>query len=174
MTTLDLEIAMIKASHIRRNIVVPNVSWGMVNNNGTLHECDIVVLTPYGYATEIEIKISKGDLLQDMNKRHCHKHNLIRKFYYAVPEKLKQIALDVIPERAGLYVVSEIEATKYKWLKGGGNVAIPYKYRRVSIVKEATINKEAVKWDDFQRYQLARLGTMRILGLKEKIQTHTK
>lgn len=174
MTTLDLEIAMIKASHIRRNIVVPNVSWGMVTDNGTLHECDIVVLTPCGYATEIEIKISKGDLLQDMNKRHCHKHNLIRKFYYAVPEKLKQIALDVIPERAGLYVVSEIEATNYKWLKGGGNIAVPYKYRKVNIVKEAIINKEAVKWDDFQRYQLARLGTMRILGLKEKIEIHTK
>ena len=166
MTTLDIEIAIIKGSHIRQNIVVPNVSWGMVNNDGVLHECDIIVLTPASYATEIEIKISKGDLLQDMNKRHCHKHNLIRKFYYAVPENLKQIALDVIPERAGLYVISEIEATNYKWLKGGGNIPIPYKYRRVTTVREAVINKDAVKWDDYQRFQLARFGAMRILGLK--------
>ena len=170
MKTIDIEVAIIKASHIRQNLVVPNVSWGMVNNNGALHECDIIVLTPSGYATEIEIKVSKGDLLQDMNKRHAHRHNLIRKFYYAVPDKLKQIALDIIPERAGLYVVSEIEATNYKWLKGGGNIAVPYKYRRVTTVKEAKINKDAVKWDEYQKYQLARLGTMRILGLKQKIQ----
>lgn len=169
MTTLEMEIAIIKGSHIRQNLVVPNVSWGMVNENRALHECDIIVLTPSGYATEIEIKVSKGDLLQDMNKRHNHRHNLIRKLYYAVPEKLKQTALDIIPERAGLYVVSEIEATNYKWLKGGGNIAVPYKYRRVTTVKEATINRNAIKWDDYQRYQLARLGTMRILGLKEKL-----
>jgi ribosomal protein S10 len=170
MTTLDIEIAVIKASHIRQNLVVPNVSWGMVNNDGILHECDILVLTPSGYATEIEIKVSKYDLLKDAEKRHNHNHNLIRKFYFAVPESLKQIALESIPERAGLYVVSEIEATKYKWFKGGGNIAIPYKYRRVTTVKEAKINTNAVKWDDYERYQLARLGTLRILGLKEKIQ----
>ena len=174
MTTLDIEIAIIKGSHVRQNLVVPNVSWGMVNNDGVLHECDIIILTPSSYATEIEIKISKGDLLQDMNKRHAHKHNLIRKFYYAVPEKLKQIALNVIPERAGLYVVSEIEATNYKWFEGGGGIAIPYKYRRVIIVKEALVNKDAIKWNDKQRYQLARLGTMRILGLKQKIQKLSK
>lgn len=170
MTTLDIEVAVIKGFHIRQNLIVPNVSWGMSNNNGCLHECDVLVLTPSGYATEIEIKISKGDLLQDMNKRHAHKHNLIRRFYYAVPEKLKEIALNVIPERAGLLVVSEIEATKYKWLKNGGNIPIPYKYRRLTTVREAEINKNAVKWNDGERYQLARLGTLRILGLKEKIQ----
>ena len=174
MTTLDIEIAIIKASHIRQNLVVPNVSWGMVNENGVLHECDIIVLTPSGYATEIEIKISKSDLLKDAKKRHNHKHIFIRRLYFAVPESLKEIALKAIPERAGLYVVSEIEATNYKWLKGGGNVAIPYTYRRVTTVKEATVNKDAIKWDEHHQFQLARLGTMRILGLKQKIQKLSK
>ena len=41
----------------RANLIVPNISWGL-----GLHECDLLVLTSSGYATEIEIKVSKADL----------------------------------------------------------------------------------------------------------------
>ena len=175
MTTLEMEIALIKASHIRQNLVVPNVSWGLATNESrSLHECDILILTPTGYATEIEIKISKADLLKDFSKRHNHNHNLIRRLYYAVPDKLKDIALTYIPYNAGLMTVEYIDAMTYKWDKKLGRIEIPYKYKRVKTIKEASINKDSRKWTNEERYQLARLGTMRILGLKEKILCKSK
>jgi hypothetical protein len=38
------------------------------------------------------------------------------------------------------------------------------------MAKECKNNANALKWDDKQRYQLARLGALRILALKQKIQ----
>ena len=129
---------------IRQKLIVPNISWGM---NG-LHECDILVLSRAGYATEIEIKISKADLLKDKEKRHGHNSNDIANFYFCVPEKLKDVALKNIPYRAGLMIASKNGA----W-----------------VIKYCQRNKGAKKWDEQDRYQLARLGTMRILGLKKKL-----
>lgn len=67
MKTIELEIAIMEYFGIRQNLIVPNVSWGM---NG-LHECDVLILSKAGYATEVEIKISKPDLLKDRDKKHC-------------------------------------------------------------------------------------------------------
>lgn len=169
MNTLDIEIAVIKAYHPRQNLIVPNVAWGMHDSHyRPLHECDILILSNSGYATEIEIKISKADLLKDMSKKHRHSHNLIRRFYYAVPEKLKEIALTTITESAGLIVVSLEEVTNYHY--GGGKTAYMDIITRADVVRECKINTLAQKWSAEQRYQLARLGSLRILGLKQKIQ----
>ena len=160
MKTIEMEVAIMKACNIRQNLVVPNVSWGLWvdhRNGGALHECDILSLSNRGYATEIEIKVSKSDLLKDGHKKHSHEHNLIARLYFAVPEKLKDIALGCIPERAGLYVVKDVVYNKN------------YTRRVVSEVKSPKRNKQAMAWDDKQRYQLARLGAIRILGLKSKI-----
>jgi hypothetical protein len=171
MKTLDIEIAIIKGFNPRQNIIVPNVSWGLHDNNyAPLHECDVLILSGSNYATEVEIKVSKSDLLIDKNKRHAHKHNLIRRFYYAVPEKLKDTALEIIPENAGLLVISTKEATNYKWYDEGRCDEYKIYYNRVDTVKECKINTSAIKWTDEQKFQLARLGAMRILGLKQKVQ----
>lgn len=160
MTALDIEIAVIKYFNPRQNIIVPNVSWGLWNKEyKTLHECDIISLTGSSWATEIEIKVSKADLLKDNEKRHGHTHNLIRRLYFAVPEEMKDFALANIPERAGLIVVSARRNANRGY---------------VEFAKECKINKQAVKWTDKQRFQLARLGAMRILGLKEKIKKLTE
>ena len=106
MTTLEVEIAMMKELRFNQNIVVPNVSFGMRVNGESLHECDLLCLTPSGYATEIEIKVSKSDLKKDASKNHCHIHKGIKAFWLAVPEELKDFALDHIPYRAGLYYVT--------------------------------------------------------------------
>jgi len=149
MTTIEMEIAIMRYMDIRKNIIVPNVSWGIVIDYKTLHECDLLILSKSGYATEIEIKISKSDLKQDIKKLHKHKHNAIKKFYFAVPVHLKEFALDNIPKHAGLIVVNEDS--------------------KVEMVKTAEINKYAIKWKDKEKAKLLRLGCMRILGLKEKI-----
>jgi hypothetical protein len=170
MTTLEMEIAVIKNFRPRQNLIVPNVSWGLHDQRyKSLHECDVLILSNSNYATEIEIKISKSDLLNDLKKRHKHNHDLIRRFYYAVPEKLEQAALENIPNGAGLLVVYSKQFTGYKWHTDGGKSEYVKYYTQVKTVKECTINTVAVKWTNEQRQQLARLGTMRILGLKEKI-----
>ena len=155
--TLDIEIGIMDYFGIRKNLIVPNVSWGIQYNNKYLHECDILVLTNSGYATEIEIKISRTDLLKDCKKFHGHKHDLITNLFFAVPEVLKEIALDIIPERAGLLIV------KWETNKWGTHF-------RVSEIKPCVKNTNGVKWDLELKLKLARLGTMRINGLKKKVQ----
>lgn len=154
INTLDIEVVMMKHLNIRQNLIVPNISWGMDVGGRSLHECDLLALSKSGFATEIEIKISKADLLKDKDKRHGHNHKAIANFYYAVPENLKQIALKSIPTRAGLFVVRE------------------YNNRHVvSKVKGCVRISNPIKWSEKDRMKLARLGTMRILGLKQKVQT---
>lgn len=43
----------------RRNTVVPNAYWGL----GLTWEADLLVISKAGYLTEVEIKVSKADLL---------------------------------------------------------------------------------------------------------------
>ena len=159
MKTIEIEIAIMEYFDIRQNLIVPNISWGIAN----LHECDILSLSKAGYATEVEIKVSKSDLLKDKEKGHGHRHNHIAQLFFAVPKKLEDIALSAIPERAGLFVV---EKHRYR-VPGFDNV---YKFvTGIIMVRQCERNKNAVKWSEKERYQLARLGTMRILALKKKI-----
>jgi hypothetical protein len=153
MKTIEMEIALMHELNIRQNLIVPNVSWGM---NG-MHECDLLVLSPGGYATEVEIKVSKADLLSDFKKKHGHDHYLLSYLYFAVPEKLKETALNVIPSRAGLYIVRD----SYMYSSR--------KYRAVYLVRKAQ-RVNGAKWDGELRLKLARLGALRILGLKSKVE----
>ncbi len=149
MNALEIEVAMMQELNIRQNIIVPNVSWGIAG----LHECDLLVLSKHNYAAEVEIKCSKSDLVGDGKKRHGHYHNHIARFFFAVPECMEAVALETIPDRAGLYIVRE------------GRGTLP----RVRLVKNCRRNTKAVQWTDKERSKLAHLGTMRILGLKKKL-----
>lgn len=156
MTILDIELAIAKYFNPRVNIIVPNVSWGMFE-----YELDMLVITPSGYAYEVEIKTSKADLIRDSQKQHGHKNEKIRKLYFAVPEKLRD-AIDrgdlltpesrqkkvKIPDRAGLLIVSESLG--------------------VEMVRPAQ-NHSDYKFTDTDRYAVARLGTMRIWTLKNTV-----
>ena len=130
MKTLDIEIKMMQHLNIRQNIIVPNVSWGMYIGGKIMHECDLLMLSSSGYATEIDIKVSKSDLLK------------------------KDVALNCIPERAGLYTLEKRKSDGWIFVKKE---------------KKAIRRNPAIKWTDEDRFQLARLGTMRILGLKKKL-----
>lgn len=163
MTTLEIEIAMLKAINPRQNLTVPNVSWAFFSRQ----EVDILYLTKSNYATEIEIKTSKSDLKKDKAKPHNHVNRLIARVYFAVPEKLEAVALELIPEHAGLYVIRRVE-TYYRYSQEKKEY---YLRTVVDLVRECKRNKDAKKWTDRQRYELARLGTMRILRLKQTIQT---
>jgi len=148
LKTIEMEIALMRHLNIRQNLIVPNVYWGI---NGLNYECDLVKLTQNNYATEIEIKVSKNDLLKDKEKFHGHVSNLFKYLYFAVPLKLKDIALKVIPGRAGLFVIKKTD-----------------KRFVIDEVKKPIMNKNSIQWNK-ERYKLAELGAMRILKLKEKI-----
>ena len=131
---------------------VPNVFWGI----GLNYECDLIILTPSNYAKEIEIKISKADLLIDKKKKNYHNSSIFKELYFAVPEKLQEIALKEIPANAGLFVVSE-KSYKNK---------IYYNVKEIKKARKKTI---PYKWTQEERLKLASLGAMRILGLKNKL-----
>lgn len=142
-TSEEIEIALAEYFGIRTCLVVPNVSWGLTN-----HECDIAVLTPASCLYEIEIKISKSDLIADKQKRHGHHSNIIRELYFAMPLKLID-SIEHVPLRAGILIVHE--------------------NGRVELKRKPGLNKYARKLTDKERYQLARLGTMRIWKLKKRL-----
>lgn len=153
MTTLEVEIAIMDHIGVRQNVIVNGVSWGLELGHKLLHECDLLSLTRSNYASEIEIKVSKADLIKDKEKKHGHSHPYIKYLWFAVPENLKDIALQEIPEKAGLYVLR-------KW--DDGKIT-------VHIERQAVARKNAVKWTDGERNDLTRLGAMRIITLKKQL-----
>lgn len=148
MRTADVELALAHHFDYRRNIIIPNVFWGM----GLFYEADVVVLMASDYAYEIEIKISAADLVRDAKKRHRHDSNLFRETWFAVPEKLA--SHPAIPENAGILAIKGEKGSK------------PY----VSTVRRGAINKAAKKWEPEQKLKLMSLGILRIWTLKEKLE----
>lgn len=96
---MEIEVAIAKYFGVRKNIIVPNISWGFLT-----HEADLFIVRKSGYAVEVEIKISRADLINDFKKKHTHndKQNRISEFYYAMPKDLYLKCKDLIPENAGI------------------------------------------------------------------------
>lgn len=141
----DIQIALARFFDSRANLVVPNVSWGLMP-----HECDVVVLTQAGYCIEVEIKISKADLKADLKKEHGHNPRgydgaNIHKLFFAMPDKMDTAECHaLVPAKAGIIFVDE---------KGNCRTARPGEKNGFP------------KWEDRQRFALARLGAIRIWDL---------
>jgi hypothetical protein len=147
ITTTEMECLVARFFSWRVNLIVPNVSWGM-----GVHECDLLVATKAGYLWEVEIKVSKADLKKDALKWHEHRNDKIKHLFFAIPTYLED-CIEHIPARAGIITV----APKEERIWG-----------RVKKIREPETNKAARPITDQQRYTLARLGAMRIWGLKNK------
>lgn len=158
--TLDMEVAVANYFSPRRNLIVPNVNWGMF-----AYETDLCVLSPAGYATEIEIKVSRSDLIKDKEKRHGHNDPMIKYLYFAIPEHLEK-DIKHIPERAGILVVRWNEPFKAYGYTSTRMEASRWSCKKVRDPK-IQYNR---KWTDHERGSLLRLGAMRIWRLKEKLQ----
>jgi len=148
-----MELAIATKFGIRTNIIVPNLSWGLPG----MHECDLFIVKMSGYGVEIEIKRSKSDLLADFKKGHNHKDrfNRIKEFYYAFPESMLKTCEDLIPKDAGIIICSRSDYGK--------------KLVYASFRRAATPIKTARKLTTEEQCKIARLGCMRIFGLKNKI-----
>ena len=147
LNSTQIEKLVVRHFNPRANIIVPNVSWGLLQ-----YEADLVILRPSMYAIEVEIKTSKADIKRDLLKRHSHDSDLFRELWFAIPEALKD---DVnIPTKAGIMAVE-------KRRNGVGF--------QLRIVRRGTLNKYASKWTPTQKDKLLNLGCMRIWSLKEAL-----
>lgn len=154
LTIDEIELAIVNSGifNKRNDIIVPNVSWGLLN-----HEADMVVMTKSGYLTEIEIKRSWEDFKADFKKGHGHDDVRIYKLYYCVPVSIrdkvinhfKEICNDMIP---GIMTYDDDCNVRIE------NNSYPYTGGRKLFLEEQLI--------------IARLGCMRIWNLKQKLIDH--
>lgn len=151
LRTADIELAMADYFNQAR-FVVPNVFWGMFD-----HELDLLVVTRAGYAYEVEIKVSLGDLKRDLDKRHGHRDRRIKFLYFAIPARLEK-HIDLIPERAGVFVVTRKDFGTH-WRDYVRLVRRPQHSGRG---KPQPLNDDDI-------LKAARLGALRIWGLKRTI-----
>ncbi len=152
MITIEIEIAVANLFGLRKqSAILTNLSWGF----GLDYEADLVIVTKSGYLYEVEIKVSKYDLIKDKHKIHNHKSNKFRKLYFAIPKNLID-CIEHIPERAGIIICDRFEYD--------GNQFVKAEYFR-----EAEINKQAKQISDVELFKLLRLGTMRQWTIKRKL-----
>ncbi len=167
VTTLEIELAIMGEFNYRQNLIVPNITNQMALLS---FETDMLVVKPSGIAYGFEIKVTKADLKADLNKPHVVNailyanrniqgierfYGKFRHFYYAVPDYLEKDALEIIPDFCGLYVFKK-SLVGYEVVKSFTLIKTPKKLFDY-------------KWSDKERLEVARLGTMRIVGLKRKI-----
>jgi hypothetical protein len=155
-TTLDMELALIDYFSLRVNNIVPNVSWGMFS-----HEVDLCILSKAGYASEVEIKISKADLIKDASKHHKHDSKKIKYLWFAIPKHLEG-EIHHIPDRAGVIIVN-YENILYR----------SERFKFICRVLRKPKMHVNYQWTDSERYNLLRLGNMRVWRLKQKLQKLT-
>lgn len=148
ITSVEIERVVAYKFGIRTNLIVPNISWGL-----GIHECDLLIVSKSGYCTEIEIKVSKSDLIKDKEKKHGHNSDKIKFLYFAIPDYLNtEEIISHIPEKAGILTIRD-------------------NGRRLVVLKEREPQKniKAVKLTDQEMYQVARLGALRLWSLKDNI-----
>lgn len=163
-TLYEIEVALAKYRDFdfRKNIVAFNVN-GWSERLPIFHECDMLVCSKSGYLTEIEIKRSWSDFLADFNKKHKHEpRGLIKYFYYCVPdsiyEKVRDYLFENVVKCAGIITYTEDLYIQIKSIK--------VNEKRCYI---GMSNPDCKKLFLEQQLELARLGAMRVIGLKEKI-----
>ena len=159
LTVKDIQASLASYFGIRNNIIVPNVSWGMLD-----YEADLLIMNKTGYVTEVEIKRSWSDFLADFKKdENAHKSEIIYQFWYCVPdeiynkckEKLKEVYPDSL-DRPNIISYSENGTLDFH---GKGASYCRGKHRKLYLEEQL---------------KLARLGTLRYWSSEFKRITSNK
>lgn len=167
-TLYEIEVALSKLPEFdfRKNIIAFNVN-GISEKLPIFHECDMLVCTKSGYLTEIEIKRSWNDFLSDFKKKHKHEsEGLIKYFYYCLPSafdlnKTYKILEENEVVYSGIYSYDEYLNFQFHAAK----IYDDYYANRYIPCKKLFIE---------QQLEIARLASMRVIGLKEKINNLVK
>ena len=94
LTVKDIQALLANHWGIRNHIIVPNVSWGLLD-----YEADLLIMNKTGYMTEIEIKRSWSDFLADFKKDDCaHKSEIVYQFWYCVPDAIYKDCIEKLKE----------------------------------------------------------------------------
>lgn len=150
ITSTHIELALAAHFNYHRNYIIVNASWGM----GLNYEADFLSVTPDGYATEVEIKVSKSDLLADLKKSPwAHGADFVKRVYFAVPTKLVKVCKEVLPEAYGIIEVYEG----------------PYGGLKCREVRAAQNRPKARNLSPKEINNMLRLMSMRVWTLKAKI-----
>lgn len=170
-----IELSIMKYSdfNFRQNLIVFRVMGlsGVVN-----HECDCLIMTKSGYLTEIEIKRSYEDFLNDFKKDHHHEDPHIKEFFFMVHESFKDKVIERLIEMkhvpTGIYVYDDecrislaISYTKIVELIFGE----PYHRCNMDDYHSYSNGWTAKRLFLEEQYQLARLGAMRYKNMTEKL-----
>ena len=159
---LDIELALAEEFGWKRNVIVFNVN-GLSGKLPIFHECDMLVMTKAGYLTEIEIKRSFTDFCNEFKKRHHHESYGpdIKEFWYCVPQGTLQKVKEKLSENgwcpSGIITYDEKLNLRYNLFPD-----IPNSVRLYSD-SPRPLSLE-------QQLELARLGVMRQITLRKKIQ----
>lgn len=170
---IELAIMENKDFNFRQNLMVFRVTD---TSNVVNHECDCLIMTKSGYLTEIEIKRSYEDFLNDFKKGHHHEDIHVKDFYFLVHESFKDKVIEKLIEMkrvpTGVYVYDDkcrislaISFTEIVERIFGEpyyrcNMDDYYFYANGWTAKKLFLEEQ---------YQLARLGAMRYKNMTEKL-----
>lgn len=152
MTSLDIELALAQYFGVlprhggmgsNRNMIIPNFKAIGLN-----HEADLFLITPSGCAWEIEIKVSRSDLARDAKKMNHHRHEIISRLWFAMPDTMRD-CVDLVPEHAGIMFINS-----------DGSI---WEYRPSKIITGSR------KLTDTEILHCGRIAAMRIWTLKKKL-----
>jgi len=149
-TAFEIEYAVSSYFGTRKNLIVPNVYPMNFGIHGG-YEMDIAIMSPAGYLQEVEIKVTKSDLVKNLSKDRWRYSTFGRskKMWFAMPEKMNtEDCIYFVPVFAGILIVTTSG--------------------KVKVIREAPINKEAKPLPIKNQYKLARLGAIRIWSMKHE------
>ena len=156
-----LQVLVAQYAGILRNLVVPNVS-----NAFFAWESDILVITPSGYATEYEIKISVADLKREWRKERWRNERLrrvftnrIRRYVIVVPHTIAEKCLPHIPDDLGAGLLSFEPVTDHD-----GN----YWGHKAHEWVKPRINGRASRWTETERIHLGQGAAIRYWQERKK------
>ncbi len=151
ITSADIEIAVANYYGIRNHVILYNASWGL----GFMYELDMLVFSKSRYATEIEIKVSKSDILKDLTKRFQHSDSRIKHVFFAVPESLVEFCKEKINPDFGVLSVKELERYPGTF--------------KITQVRGAKQNSRAEPWPDKTYIKALELANLRLHRAKRDL-----
>lgn len=186
---LDIELALAEHFSWKKNIIAFNV-LGVSGILPLFHECDMLVVSPSGYLTEVEIKRSFADFCADFKKKHRHESQVpLKEFIFAIPEDILQkvveklseerfiptyiltydeeLDINVYPVYQALDTEKKREYRDWYWENERAIVILTPKdgkgiFRPVDLHRTGPLFLE-------QRLEIARLGAMRQVALRKRI-----
>ncbi|WP_196602096.1 hypothetical protein [Pectinatus frisingensis] len=160
MNISEETIQQMIAQHIGfQNICIPNVFLtGKRNENSNdwraafqdyciQYEADLIYISKARYLTEVEIKISMPDFMDDFNKKVYHSSPLVRNLYYAFHQDF--------------YEKNEEKIFNALKDNDAGIIAVGKKYPFVDYKKRAKVRKDVKPLDDKELQNLMRIGCMK-------------